>query len=163
MYLFSFSRQARPCMRQAWSCAICESVCLARHTHIILALTRLKNAPALFASLLMEHNFSVFLSRSDLWPFFFLHFFPLLLGIWSILGEKVEKVIKIIMLKSLRWVGSRRSFPFLSFSESYTKNFLFVSGSLWLKQAQLAMVFYERCLPSAFVNITVMYMYTHHK
>lgn len=149
-------------MRQAWSCAICESVCLARHTHIILALTRLKNAPALFASLLMVHSFSVFLSRSDLWPFF-LHFFPLLLGIWSILGEKVEKVIKIIMLKSLRWVGSRRSFPFLSFSESYTKKFLFVSGSLWLKQAQLAMVFYERCLPSAFVNITVMYMYTHHK
>ena len=64
-----------------------------------------------------------------IFTFFFLHFFPLLLGIWSILGEKVEKVIKIIMLKSLRWVGSRRSFPFLSFSESYKKNFLFVSGS----------------------------------
>ena len=129
IYLFSFSRQARPCMRQAWSCAICKSVCLARHIHIILALTRVKNAPALFASLLMVQSFSVFLSRSDLY-LFFLHFFPLLLGIWSILGEKVEKVIKIIMLKSLRWVGSRRSFPFLSFSESYKKKFLFVSGSL---------------------------------
>ena len=150
-------------MRQAWSCAICESVCLALHIHIILALTRLKNAPALFASLLMVQSASQFSWAGVIFTFFFLHFFPLLLGIWSIPGEKVEKVIKIIMLKSLRWVGSRRSFPFLSFSKSYKKKFLFVSGSLWLKQAQLAMVFYERCLPSAFVNITVMYMYTHHK
>ena len=152
-------------MRQAWSCAICESVCLARHIHIILALTRLKNAPALFASLLMVQSASQFSWAGVIFDLFFYTSFPFCwaLNFWSILGEKVEKVIKIIMLKSLRWVGSRRSFPFLSFSESYKKKFLFVSGSLWLKQAQLAMVFYERCLPSAFVNITVMYMYTHHK
>ena len=73
-----------------------------------------------------------FLEQEWSLPFFFYTSFPFCwaLNFWSILGEKVEKVIKIIMLKSLRWVGSRRSFPFISFSESYKKKFLFVSGSL---------------------------------